>query len=155
MNYIKLYEQKIIEDKAEAQLLESVEQLDEIVLVTAIAVGLAAGVIFRTIDGIRGSKPKIGQYLKGIVKWAFSEYHDGSLSINDIRKAAYSVMREDQKLEDEFGSGVSKILSKKVLSGLNKGSKEFATILGKAIGRIAKRAGMSKEELNKVVKNPT
>jgi len=155
MNYIKLYEQQIKEDKAELNLSEAIEQIDEAILIAAISVALVAGILFRIIDGIKGNKPKITHYIKGIIKWAFSEYSNGSLSINAIRKSAYEVMKEDNEFEDEFGPSFSKILSKKILNGLTKGSKEFAKILGEAIGRIAKRAGLSENELNRMLENPS
>jgi len=72
----------------------------------------------------------------------------------EIRKAAYEIMEEDQDTEKEFGDSSSKILSKKVLSGLEKGSREFAKILGQAIGRVAKRADMSKSEVDKLLTVP-
>lgn len=151
-DYIKLYEQQLkLERDTEKDLLESIERLDEFVLL-AIGAALAAGTIFRIIDSLRGNKPGIRHYIKGLITWAFGEYTDGSLSINAIRKAAYETMREDQEIEDEFGPSSSKILSKKILSGLKKGSREFATILGNAIGRIAKSAGMSESELNSTLK---
>ncbi len=140
IKYIKLYESQLKEDNAEECLLEGLEQLDEAILITAIA--------------IRYNKPKIRQYLMAIINWAFEEY-DGSLNINDIRKSAYDIMREDNEMRDEFSPGFSKILSKKVLSGLKKGSKEFAKILGQAIGRIAYEAKMSKEELNRIFQETT
>jgi DNA-binding phage protein len=149
-DYLKLYHEKL-ENDAEATLTESLEQVDEAIIMTAIAGAIAAGVIFRVIDGIRGSKPKVRHYIKGLITWAFSDYESGTLSVNDIRRAAYATMKEDKEIRDEFGPSSSKILSKKLLKGLKKGSKEFSELLGNAIGRIAKRAQMSKEDLDKTI----
>ncbi len=151
MDFLGIYNAKIYAE-AQEELSEAVEQIDEVIVLTAIVAALAAGVIFRVIDGIRGNKPKVGQYIKGLIKWAIGEYSDGSLSINAIRQTAYEVMKEEQEIEKEFGPSFSKILSKKLLNGVKKGSKEFAKILGEAIGRIAKRADMSKSDLDKVIK---
>lgn len=152
MDYIKLYNEKR-ELEAQEALHEAVQQLDEVIILTAIAAALAAGVIFRTIDSIRGQKPTVAQYIKGLITWAFSEYSDGSLSVNDIRKAAYDTMKEDKELEEEFGQSFSKILSKKILTAVGKGSREFAKVLGDAIGRVAIRAKMSTAELNKILQS--
>lgn len=154
MDYLKLYQEQLKQDdqKVEDQLMESLEQLDEVAILTAVGVAMAAGAIFRIIDGIRGNKPKVRHYLKGIITWAFSEYSDGTLSINAIRKAAYDTMKEDQEIEDEFGPSSSKILTRKLLKSLKKGSKSANEALGNAIGRIAKRAKMSVQELDKAIK---
>lgn len=149
-NIYKLYHERIDND-AETQLIESVDQIDEAIILTAIAAGLAAGVIFRVIDSVRGTKPKVRHYIKGLISWAFSEYDSGTLSINAIRRAAYDTMREDNDIRDEFGQSSSKLLSKQLLKGLRKGSKEFTKILGNVIGRIAKRANMSLKDLEKTI----
>lgn len=151
IDYLKLYNEKI-EAEAEEQLLESLEKLDEAAIMLAIGAALAAGALFRIIDGIRGNKPKLRHYIKGIITWAFSEYENGSLSINEIRKAAYATMEEDEEIRAPFGPSSSKILSKQLLKGLKKGSREFSRILGEAIGRIATRANMSKSDLDKTIK---
>lgn len=132
-------------------VFDNYNRMNESIIILSIAAGLAAGTIFRIIDGIRGNKPKVSHYIKGLVKWAFSEYKDGSLSVNEIRIAAYETMREDQDIEDQFGPSSSKILSNLLLSGLKKGSKEFAKILGNAIGRIAARANMSESDVDKML----
>lgn len=153
-NIFESYKETITEEQI-TYVFDNYRTMNESIILLSIAAGLAAGTIFRIIDGIRGNKPKLTQYIKGLLRWAFSEYKDGSLSINAIRQAAYDVMREDKEIEDQFGPSSSTILSKMVLNGLKKGSKEFAKILGTAIGRIAKRANMSENNLDKIMKAST
>lgn len=133
----------------EARILEQVEQLDEFVL-AAIGTILAAGLVLRVVDGIMGNKPKVINYMTALLRWATDEYSEG-LNVVEIRKYAYEALESGKEISDNRDKTVSKILSKKLTAGLKKGSKEFAKILGQAIGRIAKEAGLKRTDIDKAL----
>jgi len=142
------YNECLISEKEE-QILKEIEQLDEIIG-TAIATLVISGMVLRAADVIMGNKPKLIHYLTAIFTWGSAE-HQGSLNPLEIRKYAYENLRDAKDIEDEFGPSSSKILSKKLAKGTKSTSIKFAKILGSAIGRIAKRAGLSKLDIDKAI----
>lgn len=141
---------KIYESYTEDNIVENMQQLDEFVG-TAILTILATGLVLRVADGFMGNKPKMIHYLTALVQWATGEATSDGINPLEIRKFAYQNLTDEKEDDELYGRKSSKILSRRILGAAKKGSVALAKVLGSAIGSMAKRAGLSKSDLNKII----
>jgi len=152
----KRYTNQIIEEqnKEDELVLEMTEmvQLNEFVF-TAIASILIGGIIIRVLDGFIGNKPKLIHYISALFQWATEEY-DGSINPLEIRKYAWEKFNDEKEVK-EYSNSISKQMSNALLKGVKKSPKVFSKIIGTTIGYLAKRAKLSKQDLDKIIPKNT
>lgn len=151
MNIFEAYNMTLTEEQIDFAF-ERYRYLNEEVFTAALIAALTTGVFLKMLDKHKSNHASVIDWLAGFIKWGMEEY-DGNIDIRDIKKYAYEYYEtddEEDELTESFGSKDSKILQV-LKKAKTKTAAVYSKTVGKLVGRLAKRSGLSKSELDKVI----